>query len=108
MTNDNRHGTATMAKLFAAQGHWDRAADIYRYLLTREPGREDLAQALAEAETHLSAARSDFPGDLVPLFRQWIDLLLKYEQVGKLRRLGQTLPSNFKGSRGTKHQAPNT
>ena len=91
MAEDYRHGTATMAKLFAQQGHWGKAATIYRYLLAKEPEREDLASALAEAEARMEAAEAERYQELVPLFREWIDLLLKYDRLQKLRRLSQRL-----------------
>ena len=87
MEKEHRHGTATLARLFAAQGHWDKAADIYRSLLQHEPDREDLAQALSAAEKQLAASGQESGSDLVPLFRRWIDLLLKYDRLCKLKRL---------------------
>jgi len=42
--------TETMAKVYAVQGHWGKAAEIYRHLLSETPTRKDLADALAEAE----------------------------------------------------------
>ena len=41
--------TGTMAKVYAGQGHWDKAAEIYRHLLRMEPERTDYLEALAEA-----------------------------------------------------------
>jgi hypothetical protein len=87
METDYRHGTVTLARLFAAQGHWEKAAEIYRSLLQQEPDREDLAQALVAAEEQLAASGRASPPDLVPLFRRWIDLLLKYDRLCKLKRL---------------------
>jgi cytochrome c-type biogenesis protein CcmH/NrfG len=81
------HGTVTLARLFAAQGHWEKAVDIYRRLLEREPDRPDIAQALAEAEGRLRDAGRKPSGDLDALFRQWIDLLLRYDRLRKLKRL---------------------
>jgi cytochrome c-type biogenesis protein CcmH/NrfG len=85
-TND-RQGTATLARVFAEQGHWEKAAAIYRNLLQQDPQREDLKQALAEAEAGIRAAGRTLSPDLVPLFRQWIALLLQYDRLRKLRRL---------------------
>ena len=42
--------TATMAELYRAQGMPERALDIYRTLLEREPHREDLAARVHELE----------------------------------------------------------
>jgi hypothetical protein len=92
MTDDHRHGTATMAQLFADQGHWDEAAAIYRRLLSRQPGREDLARALAEVEARRSDSERRAPGrDLAPLFKEWVGMLLKYDQLQKLRRISRRL-----------------
>lgn len=42
--------TETMGDLYARQGLYDRAAEVYRDLLTRRPGDERLAAKLAEVE----------------------------------------------------------
>ena len=42
--------TATMARVYSEQGHWHKAAEIYRHLLAQEPVREDYLAALAEME----------------------------------------------------------
>lgn len=87
MEEDYPHGTVTLARLFAAQGHWEKAVNIYRRLLEREPERPDIVQALADAEDHVKAAGRKRPGDMDALFGQWIDLLLKYDRLRKLKRI---------------------
>jgi cytochrome c-type biogenesis protein CcmH/NrfG len=84
---DYRQGTATLARIFAEQGHWEKAAEIYRSLLRHDPQREDLKLALAEAETGMHAAGRRTPQELSPLFEEWIDLLLRYDRLRRLRRL---------------------
>ena len=79
--------TETMAKVFADQGHWAKVVEIYRHLLTADPERLDFAEALAEAENRMKALRRNNPEQLVPLFREWIDLLFKYEALQKLEKL---------------------
>ena len=79
--------TGTMAKVYAGQGHWDKAAEIYRHLLRMETERTDYLEALAEAERMLSATAKRPAEDLAPLFQQWIDLMLKYKNLQRLRRL---------------------
>lgn len=79
--------TGTMAKVYAGQGLWDKAAEIYRHLLRMEPGRRDYLEALAEAERMLNTTVNRQVEDLAPLFQQWIDLMLKYKNLQKLRRL---------------------
>ena len=79
--------TETMAKVYADQGHWSKVADIYRHLLAAEPERLDFADALAEAETRMKAVSRQAPEQLVPLFREWIELLFKSEELQKLKKL---------------------
>jgi hypothetical protein len=79
--------TETMAKVYANQGHWAKVAEIYRHLMAKEPARLDLADALAEAENRMKGNRENNPEQLVPLFREWIELLFKYEKLEKLKNL---------------------
>lgn len=79
--------TETMAKVYADQGHWGKAVEIYRHLLAMEPGRLDFADALAEAEKRLKEMSRKTPEQLVPLFREWIELLFKSEALQKLNKL---------------------
>ena len=87
MENETDFYTGTMAKVYAGQGHWDKAAEIYRHLLRMEPERTDYLEALAEAERMLKTSGSQAVEDLASLFHQWIDLMLKYKNLQKLRRL---------------------
>ena len=45
--------TETMAKVYAAQGLWGKASEIYRHLLAEAPMRRDYAEALAEVEKRI-------------------------------------------------------
>jgi hypothetical protein len=80
--------TETMARVYADQGHWDKVVEIYRHLLTLDPGRLEYADALAEAENRLAAdeASRQASDRLVPLFREWIDLLFQHQKIQKLRQ----------------------
>ena len=78
--------TGTMAKVYAGQGHWDKASEIYRHLLKMEPERTDYLEALAEAERMLSTTSQRSDDDLAPLFHEWIDLMFKYKNLQRLRR----------------------
>ena len=84
MNNDKVFYTKTMAKIYADQGNLGKAAEIYRYLLELEPGRQDLIDALYEVEKKLFAKD---PEDLVKLFSKWVDLLLKHYGLHKLKKL---------------------
>jgi len=78
-------GTVTLARLYAQQGHWEQAIGIYRTLLQENPARDDIRRELDEAaEARLAHRR---PEDLVPLFREWIDLLFRRDRLRRLRRL---------------------
>ena len=77
--------TATMAKVFADQGHYEKAADIYRNLLKREPERQDLADALSEVEERISEAGKSSDENLVFLLGEWVELVFRYKQLRFLR-----------------------
>ena len=81
--------TETMAKVYADQGHWEKVVEIYRHLLAMEPERLEYADALAEAENRVetNAMSRETPEHLVPLFREWIELLFKFEELQKLKKL---------------------
>ena len=79
--------TATMARVYEEQGHLEKAAEIYRYLIKAEPERGELIEKLADIENKIEEARNRKPDDLIPLFREWITLLLRYNRLQKLRRL---------------------
>ncbi|MBW2485871.1 MAG: tetratricopeptide repeat protein [Deltaproteobacteria bacterium] len=81
--------TATMARVYSEQGHWDKAAEIYRHLLAQEPEREDYLAALAEMEKKAKQKHQKSLEDLDDLFHQWFDLMLKYKNLLKLRALNR-------------------
>lgn len=81
--------TATMAKVYSEQGHWEKAADIYRHLLARQPERDDYLEALAEVEKKAEQKREKSRADLDALFHQWFDLMFKYKNLLKLRDLNR-------------------
>ena len=85
--------TETMAEVFADQGHWGKVAEIYRHLLATEPERLEFADALAEAESKMkmNAVHLKAPEHLVPLFREWIEMLFKFEELQKLKKLKRDL-----------------
>ena len=87
MSEDINIYTETMAKVYAAQGHWGKAAEIYRHLLTGAPARKDFADALAEAETKMLNDSPENSEQLVPLFRELIELLFRCEKLQRLRNL---------------------
>ena len=83
--------TETMAKVYADQGHWGKAVEIYRHLVQLEPQRQDLLDALEHARQKMKAHPDTTPEELVPLFRKWIGLLLQQETLERLRKLRKKL-----------------
>ena len=94
MGEDSPIRTATMARIYSDQGHYQEAAEIYRYLLQREPQRTDLAEALAAAEAKASETDAPPRRDLAALFREWIRLLLRMQQLRSLEKLQRNLSSS--------------
>ena len=91
MIKDPDFYTVTMARVYEDQGHWERAAEIYRYLLEQEPERTDIADALAEVEKRLDKGITKNADDLSPLIREWIHLMFRYRRLQKLRQLKDQL-----------------
>lgn len=89
MEKETEFYTATMAKVYSEQGHWEKAADIYRHLLEQEPGRDDYLAALSRAERKAKQDRDDSLENLAALFHQWFDLMLTYKNLQKLRKLNR-------------------
>ncbi len=62
-----------------------------RAALRQDPGRQDLAQALEEAEAAVQAAGSSSLRTLAPLLQKWIELLLAYDRLRTLQRFKHRL-----------------
>ena len=84
MTPDKVFYTATMAKVHAAQGNLQKATEIYRYLLEKEPDRQDLKDALSEIDNRRQERSMKNMEDLVPLIGEWIDLVFQYSRIQRL------------------------
>ncbi len=84
MTGNAEFNTATMAKIYADQGLYHKAADIYRQLLAENPDRGDLSDALAAVEEKARGQRKKMT-DLIPLLEEWVDLLIKYRRLRQLK-----------------------
>ena len=91
MIKDPDFYTVTMARVYEDQGHWEKAAEIYQYLLKQEPERKDIADALAEAEKRLDEGITKDADNLTPLIGEWIHLMFRYKRLQKLRQLKNQL-----------------
>lgn len=88
--------TASMARLCATQGYFDKSAEIYRRLLESEPENETLRQALAGAEAKQAAVDDDISRTaaaglerLEPMIRKWVELMVEHDlksRFDKIRR----------------------
>ena len=97
MIEDNDFYTETMAKVYAGQGYLEKSAEIYRYLLKREPDRQDFIEKLSEIENRIIEKKNTRNDHLVPLFNQWVDLVLKYNKLKKLQKASKMVsnPSSY-------------
>jgi hypothetical protein len=84
MDEDGTFLTATMARVFSDQGLHGKAVQVYRHLLSQDPGRPDLAASLAAAEAAHQRSGHD---RLVALFTQWFDLAAGWRRIERLQRL---------------------
>jgi len=84
MDADNDFETETMARIYADQGHYDKAAAIYRRLLIQTPERDDLRGRLETVEA--LKEKADTRG-LADHMSEWVQLLMKKKQIDKLRKL---------------------
>jgi len=87
MIPDNDFKTATMARVYSGQGHYEKAVEIYKHLLKCEPDRQDLARALVEVEKKLHEKANGSNEDLGALFNTWVDLILRYKRMRYLRKI---------------------
>lgn len=98
MIEDSDFYTETMAKVYTDQGYLEKAAEIYRYLVQREPDRRDLIGKLSEIEKRVNEKKNTGKEHLALLFNQWIDLVLKHNKLIKLKKVSKSvssMPKNF-------------
>ena len=91
MTNSEFH-TATMARVYAQQGHYQKAADIYRHILLMEPDRKDIVDALSMVEKQLADVELESKPDLkekdlVYLFHKWFQMAIGHGRIERLKKL---------------------
>ena len=87
MIQNNDFKTATMARVYSSQGHYEKAAQIYKHLLKREPDRQDLSRELAGVEKKLHEKTKGSNEDLAAMFSTWVDLILRYKRMRYLRKI---------------------
>jgi len=88
LIKDDVFYTRTMAKVYADQGNLEKATEIYKYLLECEPECQDLMDALSNIEKNRLEKNLDH---LQRLLGRWVDLLLAYNRMQKLKKLKNAL-----------------
>ena len=73
---DTTFYTVTMAKVQEEQGNIAKAIEIYEHLLEQAPDSESLRANLERLQQQSQRSMED----LVPLFREWFDLMEKYRK----------------------------
>ena len=94
MNDDSDFFTETMARVYFDQGYFDKAVEIYRYLLKREPDRKDLIEKLSAIENKIYEKENSGNKHLVPLFNQWIDLVLRNNKLKRLQQVSRSATMN--------------
>ncbi|MBC8432144.1 MAG: hypothetical protein H8D96_09500 [Desulfobacterales bacterium] len=84
MNKEDVFYTKTMAKVYADQGKLEKAVEIYQYLLEKEPGRQDLIDAISEIDKKRLEKDPERLGDLLSI---WLDLLLRHSRLQQLKKL---------------------
>ena len=95
MTDVEFH-TATMAKVYAQQGHYQKAAEIFRLILSNEPDRQDIATELSMVEQKLAdmepkSERDTRESNLVYLFQKWFQMASRHRRIETLKKLKQQI-----------------
>lgn len=91
MIDDNDFYTETMAQVYVSQGYLEKAADIYTYLLEREPDRKDFIEKLHNLKEKMGAEHHTGKEHLASLFNEWVDLVLKHNKLKKLKKVSQAV-----------------
>ncbi len=74
MSLNDMFKTKTMARIFTQQGQLKKAAEIYLYLLKKNPNQEDVKKQLIDIRRRLNQAGQTAAKDLRPLYEKWIAL----------------------------------
>ena len=80
-TNPDRFATTTLAKLYADQGHYERAMAIYRRLEDEKMAGSDIEKAIERLMTVFTNKDAKKEQDMANLFLVWIRLVKRYRYV---------------------------
>lgn len=91
--------TASMAKLCAEQGYFEKSAEIYQYLLQSDPENGTLRQALAgvqasqAAVTGASGSAGEELERLEPMIKKWVELMVEHDLKSKFDKIRKSVES---------------
>ncbi len=83
MAEEQEFETETMAGIYANQGHYGKAIEIYRRLLEQDPDRMDLKDKLLRIE---SKKKYEDENRLADKISEWLDLLMKQKKLQALKQ----------------------
>jgi|SaaInl4_200m_RNA_FD_contig_21_2831929_length_867_multi_17_in_0_out_0_2 hypothetical protein len=96
MTNEHTFYTRTMAKVLERQGDLKKAADIYQYLLKKEPHSQDIPDKLNNVNAATSEKRL---AKVVCLFNRWFELADTCNHLKKLIKIREQVSEiGYQGS----------
>ena len=87
MNNQTEFYTKTMENVYAKQGYFAKAVEIYRHLLKHDPESRELNDLLFEVEKKLNEKQKKDREILEKLFGKWIYLQLSYNRLQKLKKI---------------------
>jgi hypothetical protein len=70
-----------MADLYAKQGYLRKAAQIYSYLIEKDPHRQDLRLALEKIERQIETQVAPSRKELGLLLREWKNLISRHKKM---------------------------
>ncbi|MDL1968262.1 MAG: hypothetical protein LWW97_06865 [Deltaproteobacteria bacterium] len=86
MNNQTEFYTKTMANVYAEQGYFEKAVEIYKHLLKHDPESREVNDLLSEVENKLYEKQKKDREILEKLFRKWIYLQLSYNRLQTLKK----------------------
>ena len=77
MSNTRWPQTLSLARLYAEQGHFEQASEIYGRVMAEAPGDKALSEEFETFQKTRQQAARQSSAQLAALFAQWIELLMR-------------------------------
>ena len=75
--------TPTLAGLYADQGHYGEALTLFHHMISAHPDQAAIQTAYADTVERKNRIDFENTPDFTLLFRQWLDLLIRYRYVSR-------------------------